>query len=71
MLHVWVEHNSNLNVTHDLVPMYGRDDQRLWNNSNNLYKGKVLFLPQCIKAGVFTVGHLFDESGAFCSMGAV
>ena len=71
VLHVWVEHNSNLNVTHDLVPMYRRDDQRLWNNSNILYKGKVLFFPQWIKAGVFTVGHLFDESGAFCSIGAV
>ena len=67
----WVEHNSNLNVTHDLVPMYRRDDQRLWNNSNILYKGKVLFFPQWIKAGVFTVGYLFDESGAFCSIDAV
>ena len=66
VLQVWVQCNSNENVTEDVVLLFHQEDQRLWNNCNIMYKGKALCFPRWIKAGIFTVGDLFNGSESFC-----
>ena len=65
VLSTWVEVNSNENVVEDCIPFYKQEAQRLWNNNMISFKGKPLFFPQWVKAGIYKLGHLFNEEGEF------
>ena len=49
VLHAWVQCNSNLNITDDIVPMSHQEDQGLWNNCN--IKVKLFFFQSGLKQG--------------------
>ena len=68
VLSTWVEVNSNENVVEDCIPSYKQEAQRLWNNNMISFKGKPLFFPQWVKAGIYKLGHLFNEEGEFLTM---
>ena len=61
VLSTWVEVNSNENVVEDCIPSHKQEAQRLWNNNMISFKGKPLFFPQWAKAGIYKLGHLFNE----------
>ena len=71
VIHAWVQCNSNLNITDDVVPMSHQEDQRLWNNCNIMYKGKALLFPKWIEAGLYKMGQLFNGSESFCTINEI
>ena len=61
VLKTWLDKNSNnLEVTPCSV-----EDQNPWNNDDIKFKQNVLFFRELVNAGIYKLGHMFDDDGNF------
>ena len=59
VLKTWLDKNSNsLEVASCSV-----EDQNLWNNDDIKFKQNVLFFKEWINAGIYKLGHMFNDEG--------
>ena len=71
ILKTWIEFNVNENNIEGMLPECKREEQPLWNNCNLRYKGKVLFYQKWVSAGVYKLGHMFNDNGTFMSLAEI